>query len=361
MASIEKRRLKDGTVRYRALIRRPGFPSESRTFAKRRDAERWAKRKELDMDAVKYGNAHVAQSQTVCAMIDRYLETVLPAKSCSARYVETQRKQLLWWRRQLSGCALCNLSPYLLSDCKETLAGSGYSRRSPATVNRYLAALNHVLNTAVKSWGWLDANPLERVAKAKEPRGRVRFLSDAEREALLAAAAREQGKPMFLIILFAIATGARKSEILNLKKRDVDFERGVAVAYDTKNGDPRQLYLSQGLCGLLSDYLAHQLVRSPFVFAARTGGAMDISREWDRVRSRAGLHDFRFHDLRHTAASYLAMNGASPADIAEALGHRSYDMVKRYAHMHKTHVAKVVTAMSDKLLEGKDESKHAGD
>ena len=77
---------------------------------------------------------------------------------------------------------------------------------------------------------------------------------------------------------------------------------------------------------------------------------MDLKKPWEAAVRQAGLENFRFHDLRHTAASYLAMNGATTMEIAAVLGHKTLQMVKRYSHLTNSHTAKVVTAMNDKIF-----------
>ena len=349
MAYIQKRPRKNGKATFTATVRMSGFPTKCATFDKYGDAKEWAAMHESHLKKEKHGSVVAARNATVGEMIQRYMDNVLQSKSAKKNYIHNQRLQLEWWKAQLNTMRLCNLTPFVLNDCKEELAGKNYARRSPATVNRYLAALNHVINTAIKEWGWLSENPLGKITRPKEPAGRVRYLTDHERTRLLDACRVCISKPLYIIVVFALSTGARKGEILRLKKADVDLQRQVAVAYDTKNGEPRQLYLGSWLVALLEPLM--NAGSSPWLFPARGGKVpVNIEKEWLDARQKAGIKDFRFHDLRHTAASYMAMNGASPADIAEALGHKSYDMVKRYAHLSTTHVAKVVTSMGERFL-----------
>jgi integrase len=352
MAYIQKRLRKNGKAAFMAVVRKSGFPMKCKTFDRYADAREWANINESNVQKEKMGTALAAKNTTVGEMITRYLDNVLESKAAKESYINIQRKQLQWWRNKLRDLRLCHLTPYIINDCKEELAGRNFSRRTPATINRYLAALNHVINTAIREWGWLEQNPITKVNKPKEPPGRTRYLLESELEALLSQCKKCERKPLYLIVLFALSTGARKSEILRLKRKDMDLVRNVAVAYDTKNGEPRQLYLSGNLSRLLADHIdKHQHRSTQWVFPANRGKSyVNIEAEWRAALKAAGVKDFRFHDLRHTSASYMAMNGASPADIAEALGHKSYDMVKRYTHLSTTHVAKVVTSMSEKFL-----------
>lgn len=350
MACIQKRRRKNGKLAYTAIVRMRGFPTACKTFDKYGDARVWASNKQLHLEAENQGAAVASKNITADQMIERYIENILEIKSAKKRYIEGQRRQLEWWKGKLKGVRLCNLSPIIINDCKEELAGKNYKTRRPATVNRYIAAINHVINTAIKEWGWIADNPITKITRPKEPKGRIRYLSDLERDRLLNACRTINSKPLNEIVLMALSTGARKSEILKLKRIDIDWHRKVAVAHETKNSEPRQLYLSQSLIDLLTNWI-NRAPDSDWLFPALRGKSyLCIEKEWRTALRLAGVKDFRFHDLRHTAASYMAMNGASPADIAEALGHKSYDMVKRYAHLSTTHVANVVISMSERFL-----------
>jgi len=347
VASIDRLTIADGKVRFKARVRVAGYPAQYATFSKLLDAKAWSSRIEADMRAGRYQSDALARLYTAGDLIDRYLDCVLPVKSKKARFVEQQRRQLLWWRKEIGEYLLINVTPFLLTEKRELLARD----RAAGTVNRYLHALGHAFNTARKEWGWIEHSPLEKVRHPKEPRGRVRFLSDDELQRLLVACRKVRHQPLYEIVFLALATGARKGELLGLRWRDVDLQRGRAVVHETKNSERRSLYMGADALAVLRQMHARKRGRSDLVFAPRRGNQpINIERSWSRARRAAKLDDFRFHDLRHTAASYLAMNGASLADIAEALGHKTLGMVKRYAHLADSHTADVVSAMNDKLF-----------
>lgn len=352
MAHIEQRITKEGKTRYRATVRVSGFPRKVATFEKQSQAKTWAQGLEADMRFGRYSGDLLALQHTVGDMIDRYIDHVLESKSTRRHFIESQRKQLQWWKGEIGDYKLAHLNTLVLSACRDKLAGKNYSVRKPATVNRYFAALSHVINTAIKEWGWLHSNPIAKMDMPKESRGRVRYLTDAERKRLLSACKLERRIPLHTVVMFALSTGARKGEILNLRRKDVDFTRMCAVAYDTKNGEPRTLYLSEQLCDMLKALPSYDAPGTALVFRSRSGTPVNVEAAWRRALDRASITDFRFHDLRHTAASYLAMNGASPSEIGEVLGHKSYDMVKRYSHLSTTHVANVVRSMNTAMLQG---------
>ena len=235
------------------------------------------------------------------------------------------------------------MTPARLAACKDQLAET----RAPATVNCYLAALSHALTTAVVEWGWLEASPLQRVRRLREPRGRVRFLSDEERPRLLAACQASHNRCLYPVVLLALSTGARKQEILRLTWRDIDLRRAQLTLPQTKNGEPRTLPLAGRALETVHTLARVRRIDTPLLFPRADGRApLDLRYAFAQALRMAGIVDFRFHDLRHSAASYLAMNGASLVEIAEVLGHKTLQMVKRYAHLSEAHTAGVVARMN---------------
>lgn len=347
MAMIRKRKSKDGKIRFQGVIKRAGFPTARATFDKEKAARDWAVKTENDMREGRYNLTSEADRHTAGEMIRRYLVDVLPKKSTRQRYLQQQTQQLQWWATQIGTYTLGNLSQSILAAARDELG----KKHKPATVNRYLAALSHVFTVASSEWEWLPANPLLKLKKPKEARERLRFLTADELTRVLAVAAEEHRKPLFAIIIIAIATGARKNELLSMKWTDVDFDRGMILLEEQKNGERGTLYLADYARDQLLAYRARVGQRSKYVFPSRGGKQpMRIDREMRRTFDAAGLKDFRFHDTRHTTASYLAMDNASASEIAEVLRHKSLNMVKRYAHLSKTHTAGVVNRMSTKIF-----------
>lgn len=356
MASIQKRASKDGKVRYRAQVRRKGQPPLTATFARKTDAQNWAEDRETDIRQNRHFKYAEAKKHTVGEAIDRYIESVLPRKPKSA-YI--QAPQLIRWRNEIGNIKLSDLNSPLIVACSDRLTEDivpGGKKRSLGTVNRYLAAFSHVITVAMKDWGWIDYNPVHAVAKFKEPKGRTRYLSDDERSRLLEACKNSKNQYLFPIVAIAIATGMRKGEILSLTWDNIDVERGIAYIFETKNSEPRGVPLADLALSLLIKLRHHRSNVSNYIFPSPNGDwPIDIRSAWEVARIRAGLKGFRFHDLRHTTGSYLAMNGASLPEIAAVLGHKTYEMVKRYAHLSDQHTAGVVERMNEKIF-GDDEN-----
>jgi integrase len=278
-------------------------------------------------------------------MTDRYRRDVLPTKSSSSQI--NQGKHLTWWREQIGTLCLADITPAVLVECRDRLA----KQHAPATVVRYMAALSHAFTMTVKEWGWLEDSPMRKVSKPKEPRGRVRFLSDEERESLLDACRASDNSYIYPVVVLALSTGARKMEILTLRWQDVNFQRQVITLHDTKNGERRVLPLQGHALELMQQRGKVRRMDSSFVFPSRNGKKpFDIRRAWEAALKKANIPDFCFHDLRHSAASYLVMNGASLMEVAEILGHKTMSMVKRYAHLSDAHTASVVARMNAKIF-----------
>src|SRR5262249_41670047 len=128
-------------------------------------------------------------------------------------------------------------------------------------------------------------------------------------------------------------------------------QRQVITLHMTKNGERRVLPLTGHAWDLVQQHAKVRRIDSPFVFPSRNGEkAFDIRRALESALKEAPIREFCFHDLRHTFASYLAMNGASLMEIAELLGHKTLAMVKRYAHLSEAHTAGVVARMNEKIF-----------
>jgi integrase len=279
---------------------------------------------------------------------------VLPKKKIST--AKDQKRQLLWWKEQLGAHSLADITPSLLAEYRDRLASIPTikdKRRTPATVVRYLAALSHAFTIAVKEWGWLETNPFTRVSKPREPRGRVRFLSDDERNRLLEACRGSPNPHLYRAVVLAISTGARRMEIMSLRWPQVDFQRGVITLHETKNGDIRVLPLVGHALNLMKDHAKVRRIDTDLVFPGHNPQQpIDLRAPWEVALRRAGIDDFRWHDLRHSCASYLAMNNATLAEIAEVLGHKTLSMVKRYTHLSAAHTNKIITRMNEAIFGG---------
>jgi integrase len=347
MAGIEKRANDDGSTSYRVKIRLKGYAPESATFDRLTDAREWAKKIEADMKAGRHFG--ISKRHTLSDLLDSYEKKELP-KLMSKNSVEAR---LDWWREQLGDSLLSDLTPDVIAKARDDLKATPKQRgggiRSDADVNRTLAALSSACSHAVKELGWLERNPLERVSKGSESKGRVRFLSDEELPALLSACRESSNKSLYLAVILALTTGGRQSEIMSLRWPQIDLKRRVAMLPDTKNGDARDLPLSGEAYALLQERakvrsLTDDRLFPPTVLAEKSP-YLDLRVPFTNALQVAGIKNFHWHDLRHTTASYLTMSGKTPLEVSKVLGHRTMAMVARYSHLAPGHVV----AMGDEL------------
>lgn len=352
MATIETRRSADGTIGYRAKVRLKGFPSESATFERKTDAKEWAKQTETSMRQGRHFKTAEAKKHTVGEFIDRYLREI--EKKNPKRFVDV-KPLLRWWKGEIGVYLLSEVSRALIIEQRDKLLntkGRNVERRSNSTVNRYMTALGNALTIATNEWEWIHENPMRKISKLSEPRGRVRFLDDEERERLLEACKTSASPYLHTLVVLALSTGARQGELLNLRWSDVDWRRRVLTLHDTKNKDRRLLPLVHYALQLMEEHNKVRNIASDWVFPSpsRPMKPWDCRSAWLSALRKANIQDFRFHDLRHSCASYLAMNGASLAEIAEVLGHKTLQMVKRYAHLSEVHTAQVVQRMNERIF-----------
>ena len=350
MATIEKRTTADGTS-YRVKIRLRGQPVQTATFVRLSDAKRWAEQTATAMREGRHFATTEAKRHTLRDAVDRYKAEKLSRLKDKA----TRAAQLDWWAQELGMLVLADLTPARITEAREKLSRepiTGGRVRSDATVNRYLAALSVVLATCVKSWEWLEVSPMRRVEKRKEPRGRVRYLSEDERERLLSAC--KDNPDLYAAVVLALTTGARRMEIMGLSWAQVDLSRRVILLEDTKNGERRPLPIVGPALDILRERAKVRRLDTDLLFPGRIHPKqpLDLRTPWETALKKAGVENFHWHDLRHTTASYLAMNGAGLQEIAAVLGHKTLAMVKRYAHLSHEHVAGVMEDMAGKIFGG---------
>ncbi|MFT4554343.1 MAG: integrase, partial [Chlamydiales bacterium] len=225
MATIQERASPGGKKSYRVRIRLRGYPIQTATFDRKTDAKKWIQDTESAIREGRHFKTREAKKHTFGDLIDRYVENVLQPRKRSRQERFTH---LAWWKERLGDYLLADVTPALIAETRDSLArGVTYrgTQRSPATVVRYLASVSHAFTIAVKEWGWVDDNPLRKVTKPKEPRGRVRFLNEKEQARLLEACKNSPNPYLYTIVILALSTGMRQGEILNLTWADVDTDK----------------------------------------------------------------------------------------------------------------------------------------
>lgn len=244
--------------------------------------------------------------------------------------IEDDRAKLRWLDRYLADRELESINRALIDTITEAKLAEGCSN---GTVNRVLALIRAILRKCVREWEWLDRAPAVRLLK--EPTRRVRFLTRQQARVLL----RELPQHLREMATFTLATGLRAANVTGLTWEQVDLSRKLAWIH------PDQAKARKAIAVPLND-TAMEVVRAQrgkhptHVFTYRGQPIKQVStRAWYLALKRAGIEDFRWHDLRHTWASWHVQSGTPLFALQELGGWETEKMVRRYAHLAADHLA----------------------
>lgn len=214
-----------------------------------------------------------------------------------------------------------------------------------STKAKHLALMKAILRAAERDWKWLEKAPVIKIPTVRNKR--VRWLEKDEAKRLI----DECPEPLKSVVKFALATGLRRSNIINLEWQQIDMQRRVAWVNpeDSKSNRAIGVALNDTACRVLRDQIGNH---HKFVFVHTKAGRrpdgsitpavrkmrVDDGRAWKSACKRAGIEDFRFHDLRHTWASWLIQSGVPLSVLQEMGGWESIEMVRRYAHLAPNHL-----------------------
>lgn len=337
MATIRKR-----GKRYHVQIRKTGHDPITKSFRTKAEAETWAKEKEV---IIEKGGTIDTSGRTLADAIQRWRD--------ENNVNNYQSTVLDWWETELGSRKLATLKKADFAEARKRLReipkARGEGTITPATVNRRMALISRILTECVREWYYLETNPAQ-IGSLREDNERECVLTSEQREALLKACGETDQPALVPFVLCAMASGARAGELKGLRWQDIDLEKGVARLYDTKNKDNRVVPIQGRALQALKQYRRERpSIGKGFVFRNHTGTfPFNYAKSWCEARDKAGV-DIRFHDLRHDAASNLAMAGASLREIGEVLGHRSMQMVKRYSHFVDDHIAALGKRITDRI------------
>jgi integrase len=330
MAYIEKRTIGDGSVRILAQVNVRPFKRVAKYFTDRKAAKAWAEQLEATLKEQRDRGA-VRKDLGTLTLHKLVLEFLGDPEIQRLRYFDDLHRLLAWFVNHYGGMRALELNVLTLREAREKL----HRGRSNATANRYLSAMR-------SAWNWGRAAgliPQDQIWPQRlmftEPKGRTRFLTDDELKRLFTAAGKHSPR-MLAAITVSVATGLRQGELLRLDWSDIDFAKRTVRVRISKNDDARTVYLPDSAAEALQELKRSSKVVGAAVFASPTGARLNkgqLDARWKRIRKAAGLANFRWHDLRHTAASFLAQNGASLLEIGAVLGHRSPSVTARYSHM----------------------------
>jgi len=328
MATITKRQ-----GRYSVQIRRTGFPSLNKTFSHRKDAETWARQKELEIERGDLPVDHRSKLKglTLASLIEVYLEKVTATKKGKGpeRYFLSAFQRHPVASKPIVDVTTEDFAKYRDERLKEV---------QPQTVKRQLAVIHHLYEVARDEWKYpLKENPLNKLTLNAPPVRRDRRLQNGELELIIEDAKGRKNPLILPIILFAIETGMRRGEILNMQWRHVDLRSHVLTIPDTKNGTPRKIPLTEKAMGVLESLDPVKEHVFPI-----TANALKLT--WDRMQARIGVQDLHFHDLRHEAISLLFEKGLNTPEVASISGHKDWRMLAVYTNPKPENILKKLAA-----------------
>lgn len=258
-------------------------------------------------------------------------------ESAGKASVSTDELHLRWLQPFLTGRLLSAIDTDLV---ESIIAAAVVEGRSPATVNRRLEVLRAVLRRAALRWGWLDRTPYVRMLR--EPKRRIRFLTRPEAQGLLA----QLPSHLAAMARFTLYTGLRKSNVTGLLWSQVDLDLRLAWIHpdQAKARQPIPVPLNTEAHALLHSLRGAHAV-NVFTYRGRPVSQVN-TKAWRAALKRAGISNFRWHDLRHTWASWLAQKGTPLHVLQEMGGWESAEMVRRYAHFSAEHLAPYAERLS---------------
>jgi integrase len=320
MATIRQR-----SNKWQAIIKRHGYPLQSKTFELRKDAEKWARYQERLMDTGAWVNEGKSRLTTLSMLLDRYEKEITVSKR--GKDIEALRISNIK-RSSIAKYSLNAISPQLLADFRD----NRLKFVSGSTVNRELSIISHAFTIAIGEWGFdLSNNPVTLIRKPREGKPRDRVLTDSERDGLIASCGDCANPWVLPVVVFALETAARRGEILALRWDGVDLENSVAEV-NGKTGS-RKIPLSPA-CKAMLVQLPRSIDGAVFPITIEA-----IKQAYQRAVRRAGIIDFTFHDLRHDALTRFAKMGFNILELRSISGHTSANMLQRYVKIKADELA----------------------
>ena len=320
MATFRKRHNK-----WQAIVRHKSIGTTSRSFHNKSEAKKWAFETERNIEANTFGKLHPS-SVSLGDCLGRYQTLITPQKrGCDA---ENRRINRLL-KDPISAVMLDKLTSKALAQFRDRRLNDG-NRASQYD----LIIIRHCLKIAINEWDLLlNKNPADAVKMPPNPKPRERRLSTSEYKLILHAANQSLNPHIKPVVMFAIETAMRQSEILNIEWPHIDWQKRTILLPLTKNGTSREVPLSEKALEILMEQ-KEQHLDAPFPL---TGNALRLA--WNRLKNRAQITDLRFHDLRHEAISRFFELGLSLAEVALISGHKDPRMLFRYTHLRAEEIS----------------------
>ncbi|NVJ65981.1 MAG: site-specific integrase [Gammaproteobacteria bacterium] len=329
--------VKQPSGKWKSVIRLKGWPTTSKTFRTKRDAEDWSRTTEDEMIRGVFIKRSGSERTTLTNAISRYLKEVTITKKQSTQRRDHSSAKILI--KHLGKYSLSSLTPDRIAQHRDERLADGLSNN---TVRLELALLGHLYTVAIQEWGMgLMFNPVSNVRKPSPGQGRNRRLS-LDEEIRMFEVLDSYSNPMLAwLARIALYTAMRQGEILNLTRNQVDLTRGIVRLTETKNGSSRTVPLSDKAKQVFAEALSNPVrpIDTNLIFFGEPGRngkrkPYTIGKIWlALVRDKAGIEDLKFHDLRHEATSRFVEAGLSDQEVSSITGHKSMQMLKRYTHL----------------------------
>ena len=221
----------------------------------------------------------------------------------------------------------------------------------PSTINRELAVLSHLFNKAIE-WGWIDRRPA-KINRFSEGQGRITYLTVDQVNRLIKCAKADGNSQIYPFVVIGLETAMRKSEILSIRREDIDLQRRVIYIPKAKAG-AREQPITEHLGEFLAAYAGALQPGNPWLFpspGAKSGHTVDVRKPFRRVVSAAGLEPDKVlrHTLRHTAITHLVQAGVDLPTVKRISGHKTLAMVERYSHQNGTHIQAAMDKLQARL------------
>lgn len=313
---------------------------ESTGTDNKRLAEDIYAKKRLELKEGRYFQQNQGNKRTFKYMAEKYM-----AEYAVKKVPKSIKRDTIFLKHLLpvfGNMYLSQITPNMINNYKVKRRNEGVA---PKTINHELGFCKHAFNIAVKEWEWIRDNPFTKVSMEKLPQPRVRWLTEEEFERLYQACG-DRLKP---IVLLAVKTGMRQDNVLSLKWQEVDLSKGVIRLEHTKNGERLGLPINDTVRILLMELNKVRHINSEYVFHDKAGNrlsATTVQHAFHRACKKAGIQDFRFHDLRHTFASWLVQGGVDLYRVQRLLGHKTGEMTRRYAHLAPENLKTAVNSLN---------------
>ncbi|MBC6487550.1 tyrosine-type recombinase/integrase [Aeromonas hydrophila] len=340
MAKVQERKGAKGKT-YRVEFMREGS-RVSKTFRLKKEAEKFA--------------ALITLNADLAGTLANVTLNTLSLQNAIAEYLDQHtgkdpnvKGRLNWWVGAIGADKL--IGKITKQDVKKCLQSMLDDGMATATHNRYKSALSSVFEFINDRYD-CQHNPARQIKQIKEAQQRERFASREELERLLAACKVSQWERLHLLVLMAVSTGARRSELLGLRWSAINFQDKTATLIDTKNGTNRVLPLTDDC---LNELITFRGIGNGWLFPHPDDNLFPFKyfdQHWYAALTQAEISGLVFHGLRHTTGSYLAMSGASLFLIKDVLGHKSIITTQRYVHLCIESKKRAVEDVFGKIING---------